>query len=98
VNSGRTDVNVCPENESTARGNGEFVEYGEDFRGKTIVNRLLILSCSQRKAPWEGDLPALDRYDGPAFRVLRKYLRTHSDDSLAILILSAKFGLIEAEA
>jgi hypothetical protein len=62
-----------------------------------IVNRLLILSCSQQKALAEGDLPAIDRYDGPTFRVLRKYLRTNSDDSLAVLILSAKFGLIEAE-
>ena len=61
------------------------------------MDRLLILSCSQRKAPWEDDLPAIERYDGPAFRVLRRYLRTHSDDSLAVLILSAKFGLIEAE-
>jgi hypothetical protein len=61
------------------------------------VDRLLILSCSQRKVPVKGRLRAIDRYDGPAFRVLRKYLREASDGSLAILILSAKYGLIESE-
>jgi hypothetical protein len=61
------------------------------------VDRLLILSCSERKAPMRGRLRAIDRYDGPAFRVLRKYLREVSDDSLVIVILSAKYGLIESE-
>jgi hypothetical protein len=61
------------------------------------VERLLILSCSQRKAPTQGRLRAIDRYDGPAFRVLRKYLREVADDSLAVLILSAQHGLIDSE-
>lgn len=33
--------------------------------------RLLILGCSRRKMPGAGDLKAVDRYDGPPFRVLR---------------------------
>jgi hypothetical protein len=37
--------------------------------------QLLVLSCSQRKLPNPEPLPALERYDGPAFRVLRKFLR-----------------------
>jgi len=33
-------------------------------------SRLLILSCSQRKRPDSGLLPAIERYDGPVFRVV----------------------------
>jgi hypothetical protein len=60
------------------------------------VRRLLILSCSQRKAKTRGRVPAIDRYDGPAFRVLRKYVREGSSQALTVLILSAKYGLIES--
>lgn len=60
--------------------------------------RLLILSCSQRKRTNRDLLPALERYDGPLFRVINKFLR---DNSLAVqvpdvYILSSKFGLIPA--
>jgi hypothetical protein len=61
------------------------------------VDRLLILSCSQRKASAKGRLAAIDRYDGPAFRVLRKFLREDPADVPTVLILSAKYGLIESE-
>jgi hypothetical protein len=61
------------------------------------MNRLLILACSQRKNPAKGKLPALNRYDGPVFRVLRKYLREGAGDVPYILILSAKYGLISAD-
>jgi hypothetical protein len=61
------------------------------------VDRLLILSCSERKATTPGQLLAIDRYDGPAFRVLRKYLREDSPGAPTVLILSAKYGLIAAE-
>ncbi len=57
------------------------------------MNRTLILSCSQSKKIDEADLPAIQRYDGPAFRLLRRYLN-RSDEDLEIYILSAKFGLI----
>ena len=60
------------------------------------MNRLLILACSQQKNPAKGVLPAIERYDGPTFRVLRKYLREAGDESLSVLILSAKYGLIAA--
>jgi hypothetical protein len=36
---------------------------------------LLIVSCSQRKRPDPGLLPALDRYDGGHFRILREAQR-----------------------
>ena len=66
---------------------------------KTSSNlRLLILSCSQRKRSTQGLLPALERYDGPAYRVLNKFLRVHPSEaqSLDVYILSAEFGLIPA--
>jgi hypothetical protein len=60
---------------------------------------LLIISCSQRKRPDPGLLPAIERYDGPAFRVLRRFLRENSEDTgqLDIFVLSAMYGLIPAE-
>jgi len=65
--------------------------------------RLLILSCSQRKSHKEGLLPAIERYDGPLFRILRRYRKTQdtrnreAEPSLSTYILSAEFGLISAE-
>jgi hypothetical protein len=58
---------------------------------------LLIVACSQRKKPAKGKLPAIDRYDGPVFRVLRKYLRESAQKPPCVLILSAKYGLIAAD-
>lgn len=56
--------------------------------------RMLILSCSQRKWQDPGLMPALERYDGPLFRVLRKYFRDTDKRTAIIYILSAKYGLI----
>jgi hypothetical protein len=61
------------------------------------MHRLLVIACSERKAPAAGLLPAIDRYDGPAFRVLRKFLREHESLAPTILVLSAKYGLIPAD-
>ena len=62
------------------------------------VRRLLVLSCSQKKRPDPGLLPAIERYDGPMFRVIRKFLRECPSETqnLDIFILSAEFGLIPA--
>lgn len=61
--------------------------------------RLLILSCSRRKRAGSRLLPALERYDGPAFQVLRKFIIDCPATALKldIRILSAKFGLIPAD-
>ena len=70
------------------------------YKEKTVSNpRLLILSCSQRKHSTRGLLPALQRYDGPAYRVMNKFMRVHPSEarSLDVYILSAKFGLIPAD-
>jgi hypothetical protein len=61
------------------------------------MQRLLIIACSAKKLAVSNSVPALERYDGPAFRVLRKYLREVKSDLPAVLILSAKFGLIAAD-
>ena len=60
--------------------------------------RLLILSCSQRKRSDPGLLPAMERYDGPAFRILRKYVRSKDATPPRTCILSAEYGLLESEA
>jgi hypothetical protein len=66
---------------------------------KATDRRLLILSCSRKKKAGSRLLPALDRYDGPAFQVLRKFIAECPTDSrkLDIRILSAKFGLITSD-
>lgn len=58
------------------------------------TRRLLILSCSRCKRTDEGLLPALQRYDGPAFRVLRRFLREGRSEAPDVHILSAEHGLI----
>jgi len=57
---------------------------------------LLVMSCSQRKREESGLLPAIERYDSPAFRVLRHFLRERPSNTLDIFIVSAKFGLISS--
>jgi hypothetical protein len=61
------------------------------------VHRLLVMSCGKRKRSNTAPLPALERYDGPAFHVLRRYLATHPATPPDIYILSARFGLIPAD-
>ena len=59
-----------------------------------MSKQLLILGCSQTKRDSRGLLPALDRYDGPQYRVLRKFLRESQwPTNLSVAILSAKHGL-----
>ena len=55
------------------------------------------MSCSQRKDPSKELLPAITRYDGPAFRLLRKYLRERPAEAPTVLIVSAAYGLISAD-
>lgn len=54
---------------------------------------LLIVACSQRKRDSPGLMPAIERYDGPSFRLIRRFLRSGMD-APTIAILSAEFGLI----
>jgi hypothetical protein len=61
------------------------------------VKRLLIVSCSRAKRPDLGSLPAIDRYDGPVFRLLRKARAAGLLGNVEVMILSAKHGLIPAD-
>ncbi|MCG9969920.1 hypothetical protein L9W92_18150 [Pelotomaculum terephthalicicum JT] len=57
--------------------------------------QLLVLGCSQTKRQTPGLLPAIERYDGSYYRVLRRYLRERQwPDNLSIAVLSARYGLI----
>lgn len=58
--------------------------------------RLLILKCSAAKRGGPEPTPAIDRYDGPLWRVLRSYVREQPmfAADLSIYGLSAEFGLI----
>jgi Family of unknown function (DUF6884) len=55
------------------------------------------MSCSQRKRAESRLLPAIERYDGPTFRVVRHFLQERPSKPLDIFIVSAKFGLIPSD-
>jgi hypothetical protein len=60
------------------------------------MKSLLLISCSRRKRRTRKRLPAIERYDGGAYRVIRKAQREGSiRRKLDIKIISAKFGLID---
>ena len=56
---------------------------------------LLIISCSQRKVHAFNPIPAIELYDGPFFRMIRK-LKEESKfpNNIHVLIISAKYGVI----
>lgn len=58
---------------------------------------MLILACSKRKCSHPHLLPAIDRYDGPAYRVLRRYIQDEAPRRTDIYILSAEYGLFSAD-
>jgi hypothetical protein len=60
--------------------------------------RLLILACSENKKNISGLLPAIERYDGPMWKMLRSFIKKRADSeiNLDIYVLSAEFGLIPA--
>lgn len=56
--------------------------------------QLLVLGCSATKRTTAGELPAIDRYDGPPYRVLRSFLRENQwPQELSVAVLSAEYGL-----
>jgi hypothetical protein len=63
----------------------------------SATSRSLILACSRRKRLDEELLPAVERYDGPAFRVLRRFVREKPPEAPDVLILSAEHGLISQD-
>lgn len=61
------------------------------------MSRAVFLSCSRTKRPASGPLPAVERYDGPLFRVLRGYLGDAEGDVPSVWVISAKYGLISGQ-
>src|SRR6185436_3171247 len=60
-----------------------------------MEKHLVVLGCSATKLDVAEPLPAIVRYDGPAYRVLNSYLRQADwPESLSIAVLSAEHGLI----
>jgi hypothetical protein len=60
-----------------------------------MKKQLLVLGCSQTKRETAGTLPAIDRYDGSSYRVLRSFLRKKEwPRNLSVAVLSAKYGLV----
>ena len=63
-----------------------------------MKNNLLIISCSQRKVRSPGLLPAIDRYDGPTYRTLRRFCPDgHPPLNLDVVIISAKYGFLRSK-
>jgi hypothetical protein len=62
-----------------------------------MPGRLLILSCTQRKVRDPRTLHAIDRYDGPSFRVVRRFASECPDRLPDVHVLSAKYGLIASD-
>ncbi|HKP53628.1 MAG TPA: hypothetical protein VJ183_13375 [Chloroflexia bacterium] len=59
-------------------------------------HRLLILGCSARKKGGPEPIPAIERYDGPMWKILRNFAQSEPLllRGIDILALSAEFGLI----
>ena len=63
-----------------------------------MKNYLLIISCSERKVETPETLAAIERYDGPVYRTLRKVRREgRIPKKLDVLIISAKYGLLACQ-
>jgi hypothetical protein len=57
--------------------------------------KLLILNCSKSKQGTGGQIPALELYDGPKFKVVRKAIAEgRAPQDLRVLILSALHGWV----
>lgn len=56
---------------------------------------LLLISCSETKKKDPGVIPALERYDGTTYKVIKKAKREgYWPERTRIFIISAKYGLI----
>lgn len=58
---------------------------------------LVILGCSRRKRQTSRLIPAINRYDGPMFRVYRNHVDKADSNHLSPCVLSARFGLIPGD-
>jgi len=57
--------------------------------------RIVIISCSGKKKCFPKAAPALEVYDGPYYKTIRKLKKEGQlSDDVKILIISAKYGLL----
>ncbi len=82
---------------SRSEGSSPFIRIPLPLQALDTLSKLLLLACSQRKRFDSGVLPAIDRYDGPIFRLLRRYFQQNLLPLVDTKILSAKYGLISAD-
>jgi hypothetical protein len=59
--------------------------------------RILILACTLTKRHDPGKLAAIERYDGPTFRVLRNARTAGKLEHITVCVLSARYGLLKAD-
>ena len=72
-------------------------EFLKTQQQQTVASHLLILACSATKRMDIGKAPAIEIYNGPNFRVLRKYLSEKGwPPGFVIKIISAEYGIIDA--
>lgn len=72
------------------------MESNEINAADTKERCLLIISCSKRKRSTHEKRPAIDVYDGPVYRTLRKRINHIRTIPVDICIISSKYGLIDA--
>ena len=92
INLAPTKKNIIPEmfpSGTTAKTTSLFPTEAKKGR------QLLIVSCGDKKCPDVGNMKALDRYLGPIFTSIRK---AGVPENVDVAILSAKHGLIRADA
>lgn len=59
---------------------------------------LLILPCSKTKINSNAEIEAINLYDGPFFKLLRKQFRENKMGNIDVNIISAKYGLINSHS
>jgi hypothetical protein len=74
---------------------GEIRNYDDiNLKSNNKGKRLLIMACGKVKKDEPGN--AINVYDGPFFKMVRKYLKSR-DNHLDVKIISAKYGLIDSK-
>lgn len=63
--------------------------------GETWNRNLLVLGCSKAKVGIREPLPAIERYDGPSFQMVRKLFFDGLHLDVDLMILSGRFGLLQ---
>lgn len=63
-----------------------------------FLPNLIIVPCSKLKIMTRARINAIDLYNGPFFKLIRKYISKSNINNIEVRILSAKYGLIDKYA